>query len=213
MNFFEIKHFFDNPKKIRDFALNQMYQNYVWTKDSIWSGFRCPILDKQIKDEIHFKLEAAINKKIIDISYCFHLNPAISMHGYPHTDSDNPNSFAGVIYLSEEYPKDIDCGTTLYENLPNNSHPSKYILDYIDKMGIVYDTTLSPNNKFKLQFSNECIRFKSNILKKIKTFDFEFNKLVCYPGTTLHSPDFYFGGYDKSECRLTIAFHGKLDAI
>lgn len=209
----EVHNFFDDPDMIREFALLQNYTNFIWRNEGYWSGFRTHIESEEIKSELFNKLQNVLNKKIRNIVSCFHLNPQISMHGFPHVDSDALDSFAGVIYLNKEFPKDIDCGTTLYEDLPEHKNEcGRYIKNFTDKLEIVYDVTINPDNFFKHQFSQECLNFKRNVLKKVKTFNFEYNKMICYPGFKLHSPDFYFGN-GREISRLTIAFHGNFDAV
>jgi len=213
-NFIESKNFFADPDLVREFALNQQYRNWVWGGNGIWSGFRSPLQDESITNELVSKLEILNQRKIKTIQPCFHINPRVSMHGFPHTDFEahEIDSFAGVVYLNKEFPQER-CGTTIYEDLPEHKRQcEEYILNFYDKMEIVYDTTISPNNKFKHQFSKECLNFKTYVLKTVKCVDFEYNKVLCYPGYVLHSPDFYFGDI-KETSRLTIAFHGQFHAV
>lgn len=207
----EESNFFDNPLNVREHALTQHFHPYSFTGRGIWSGLRCPINNLEIENELKEKIENLNKRKIESFIPSFHINPIVSMHGYPHTDSNDLNSFAGVVYLNTKYPK--NCGTTIYEDLPKHK-PSceQYILNFFDKMEIVYSTALNPRNKFKLTYSEECLNFKNYVLKKIKSVEFEFNKILCYPGYVLHSPDFYFGE-TKETSRLTIAFHGQFHAV
>lgn len=207
----EKSNFFDNPISIREHALAQNFHPYVFTGQGIWSGLRCSINSSDIERELKEKIEDLNKRKIESFHPCFHLNPRVSMHGFPHKDSTDLHSFAGVIYLNMKHPK--NCGTTMYEDLPKHK-PScdQYVLNYFDKMEIVYSTALSPRNKFKLMYSEECLNFKNYVLKKIKSVEFEFNKFIFYPGYVLHSPDFYFGE-TKETSRLTIAFHGQFHAV
>lgn len=201
--------FFDNPVYIRDHALKQDYRNYVYTGQGIWSGYRAFINNQEIEFELISKLETLNQRKIKNILPRYHLNPKISMHGFPHIDSTNPNFFAGVVYMNQQYPE--NCGTTIYENLPDHKNDiENYIVNYFDKMEIVYDTTISFYNKYKQQFSKECINFKTQVLKPIKSVEFAFNRAVCYPGNTLHSPDYYFGD-TVNTFRLTVVFHGEFE--
>jgi hypothetical protein len=211
LNFIKEKpNFFDDPIAVRDYALRQKFLPYVFNSNTIWSGARCLINNSTIEKELREKLEILNKKKIQVLSSSFHLNPSVSMHGFPHKDSSNLNSFAGVVYLNKDYPE--NCGTTIYEDLPNDKpFCDQYITNFFDKMEIVYNTTLNPRNNFKLKYSEECLKFKNDVLKKIKSIDFEFNKLVCYPGYVLHSPDLYFGD-TITNSRLTIAFHGEFNA-
>ena len=207
----EVENFFENPDLIRDFALSQEFNPYIYTPNSIWSGFRAPINNQAIETELFEKIEKESGKKIRSFVSRFHLNPGVSMHGYPHVDAPEIDSFAGVVYLNRTYPE--NCGTTIYEDLPiHKSFVEKYIPNYVDKMEIVYNVNLNINNRFKQQYSQECLNFKTYVLKKFKSVDFEFNKMVLYPGNVLHSPDFYFGD-NKNNSRLTIAFHGNFHAI
>jgi hypothetical protein len=228
----EVSNFLDNPDQIREIGLSQNYAQYsrLSEPNSTWSGYRCRILNPskkekkddiqswldsaegfpackntEIGDEILNKLENVFRKKIIpsSLNLTFHINPYISRQGFPHFDTRDPNGFAGVIYLSKEYPEDIDCGTTIY----NTVHPFDADLD---KMKIMYEPNLSPTNRFKDIFSEELTERKQSleVYKKIK---FEYNKLICYPGMVIHSPDFYFGE-NLENSRMTISIHGKFDA-
>lgn len=207
----EKQNFFDDPNFVRDHALSQNFHPYVFSGRGIWSGLRCLINNERIEKELKEKLENLNGKKIAEFAPCFHINPSVSMHGFPHIDSNDRNSFAGVVYLNTNHPK--NCGTTIYEDLPKHK-PSceQYVLNFFDKMEIVYSTALNPRNRFKLSYSEECLNFKNYVLKKVKSVEFEFNKILCYPGYLLHSPDFYFGE-TKETSRLTIAFHGQFHAV
>ena len=78
-------------------------------------------------------------------------------------------------------------------------------------MEIVYSTSISKNNSLKEKFSQECLEFKKNLLQEVVSFNFEFNKMVCYSSNYLHSSNFYFGE-NKRSSRLTIEFFGEFNA-
>lgn len=208
----EITNFFDNPDLVRKNGLNQRYQpwnKYVHEK-SIWSGYRSDINDDSIQTEITSKIEKSFGRKILRILPLYHVNPWVSRQGFPHIDNKNINAFAGVIYLNEDWQlpvhdKITDFGTTIYDE--PNVHD--FIIDN-DKMRIMYETNLYEDNRFKDIFSEE-LTFLKSTLKIYKKVKFEYNKLICYPGNLLHSPDFYFGN-DVNNSRMTIAFHGEFHA-
>ena len=211
-NYLEIYDFFDDPDHVRNDALNSNYFTWMDDPNTVFSGYRAEISNEKIVNELIYKLQKINSKKIKTFACNYHLNPKISMHGFPHTDSNDDNSFAGVIYLSKIIPIK-ECGTTLYEDLPENKIQNDYIPEYRSKLEIVYCTHINQENVIKKQFSQECLNFKNNILKKIVSIENCFNKLLCYPSNVMHSPDFYFGD-SKQTSRLTIAYHGTLaDAI
>lgn len=200
--YFEEKDFLNNPNLVREYALTREFDTNTSNK-SIWSGFRykIPIEDAE---ELTLKIQDHFDKKITLNSVYFHMNPKVSMHGFPDKDSNNTNEFAGVIYLNDLTDK--NAGTTLYEDYDQYQYD-----DYLHKMQIVYSTSVPEDNIFKRRFSEECLNFKKNNLKQIVSFDFEFNKMVCYSANYLHSSNFYFGDSKRTN-RLTISFSGEIDA-
>jgi len=205
------ENFFDDPSYIRNIALSSNYIPCDFSiTTSIFSGFRAEIRKKEIIFKFKQNIENHFKKEISYLTCKFHLNPSVSMHGFPHNDSDSETGFAGVVYLNEFVPIQ-NSGTTIYQDLPAGKIIENYIEDYRFKMEIAYSTSLNPRNSFKLKCSEECLEFKKNLLTPIVTVDNIFNRLVCYPSKVLHSPDFYFG--DKKEnSRLTFVFHGEFNA-
>jgi Family of unknown function (DUF6445) len=205
------ENFFDDPLYVRNIALSSAYTPCDFSiKTSIYSGFRAEIRKREIISNFKQKLQSCLKKEISYLTCKFHLNPSVSMQGFPHNDSDLKNSFAGVVYLNEFVPIQ-NSGTTIYEDLPEQKVVEDYIEDYRFKMEIVYSTSLNPQNSFKLKFSDECLQFKENILTPIVKVDNIFNRLVCYPSRVLHSPGLYFGD-EKGNSRLTFVFHGEFHA-
>ena len=203
----EIENFLDNPYLVREYALQQDYQECKFECNKpLFSGFRCLVKSKCIFNEIFSKIEQISNLKIHEIHMSFHVNSEISVLGFPHHDSSyspEVKEFAGVIYLNE-LPMEMDkflYGTTMYEN------PDYIPDDYISKMQIVYNVNIPCENFYKLKFIKECLDYKSK-LKIIKNLGLEFNKLVMYSAHDFHSPNFYFGS-TLEDSRMTIAIHGK----
>lgn len=205
----ELNHFFDNPDMVREVALHQKYDQCNFNERGIYSGLRSKINEKSpIHVELKSKVQQIIKSNFINFTCDFHINPESSCLGFPHID-ESPSSpqthVAGVVYLNKEYPN--DCGTTLF--YPSESYNSLDDKEYLSKMQVAYSTHIPINNMFKRQIVEECIQFKNKVLEKMKQFQFEYNKLVYYDGSILHSPDFYFGN-NISNSRLTVVFHSKI---
>jgi hypothetical protein len=203
----EVKNFFDSPDLIREIAMHQDYKKCIFGNSAIYSGLRSPINENSlVYHELKTKMQSIIKKSFIRFSCDFHINPMNSCLGYPHTDfieqKDNQMHIAGVVYLNKVFPKDT--GTTLF--YPHNGYDS---VEYRSKMEIVYSLDIPSTNVFKNKFAEECLILKKETLKEMKKFEFEYNKLVFYDGSILHSPDFYFGD-NASNSRLTVVFHSRI---
>lgn len=205
----ELKHFFENPDMVREVAMHQHYDQCNFTERGIYSGLRSEInVNSPIYIELKTKIQKLISKEFREFNCHFHINPNGSCLGFPHTDTNTAqNHIAGVVYLNKEHPN--ECGTTLFHS--SSIYNSLDHEEYLAKMQIAYSLQIPSTNKIKQQIVDECVHFKTKVLQKKKNFTFEYNKLVYYDGSILHSPDFYFGN-NISNSRLTVVFHSKVNA-
>ncbi|NBV27547.1 hypothetical protein EBS02_00790 [bacterium] len=211
----EFKNFLNDPNAIRSFALTQDYRECDFLDEkSIFSGLRSRIHDINIINEITSKIQNVVSNEIEELlSITFHVNPDVSMLGYPHYDSDpgqstNLKKFASIIYLNDnvDYRNVSVFGTAIYKNISKKEIADKFLGGYRSEMQVVYDINIPPSNATKRGFADKCVNFKSS-LKELKNFDLEYNKLVIYNASQFHSPNHYFGETIE-DSRLTIAIHG-----
>lgn len=209
---FEYKNFLNYPDEIRNYGLNLEAKSYKADKQTIWSGYRAKLNNIEVVGEIVKKIEHVSKRKIQNIDPVFHFNPECSKQGVPHVDGYRSNGFAGVVYLNKIFSK--NSGTTIYENIPTiQQNRNKFdfidipIVNFRDKVEIMYNPNISADNVYKNIYSEELTKVKQNFLTEIVSFEFEYNKMICYPEYVLHSPNFYFGE-EKETSRMTIAFHG-----
>ena len=202
-----VDNFFDDPDFVRNYATSlRTYQPCdFFRKSGIFSGYRTAINNQKIESELISKVEKIYNRKLLCQSLAFHLNTHTSMLGCPHKDigaSDTlhkHSDIAGVVYLSKEAP--AGCGTALYKD-----PPSGITIDaYHDKMQILYDVAIPPNNRIKKEIANEMRAFK-NTLEIVAQSEHVYNTLIIYSAHALHAPGFYFGDTINNG-RLTIPIH------
>jgi hypothetical protein len=207
----EFINFFNDPNTVRNNALTQEYKECNFSRlDGIYSGLRSSITDSNIINEISTKIENITSNEIENIQFSFHINPDVSMLGYPHYDHDdfkNLKKFAGVIYLNDnvDYRYKEVFGTTIYKCVSQKELQKEY-KDYLAEMQIVYNINIPTSNSIKIEYADKCIDLKSK-LNDLKTFKLEYNKLILYNAAQLHSPNHYFGE-TVQDSRLTIAIHG-----
>jgi hypothetical protein len=200
-----LENFFDDPESVKNFAISSKYYpcNF-YQSTSIYSGYRCTIQDEKIESEIISKIKKILDKDNIKLSSCFHLNTNTSMLGFPHHDSQDPRSFAAVIYLNENAP--VNTGTSIFKNKSTD-----YVIEnYTHKMQIVYDVSLPPNNSIKQKFAKEIFEYKQSLTLETKSENV-FNRIFLYSSKKYHSPNLYFGK-NIHDGRLTIAIHGSIYA-
>lgn len=196
-----VDNFFDDPEEIRKFALLQDYFRGDWVQ---WPGLRSPdlnLLDQALFHTLSNKILSLFfeeRKKIdIELKASFQITTKKYEMGWIHTD--DPVSFAGVIYLNPE--TDPTCGTSIYQ-LSNYKLEDLYT-------EIVANAKMEFYNRINdsIDFSNHRkirTNYNSNF-KKTCDISNVYNRLVLYSGNTLHAENGFFG-MNKFDARMTLVF-------
>lgn len=205
-----IDNFYEDPFKIRDFALAQKFY-----QQGSWPGLRTGQIN-----ELDPTLFGNFAKKVLSIFFNIHheqvywnFNSTFQLcgssfeEGWVHADCDgiNPNGpkFAGVVYLTPNAP--LTGGTSVYK-LKDNEYADYYSIDwtYRDEF---YRGNLSCNlDQYRIyrNLHNE---------KFLKTIDISnvFNRLVIYNAADYHRENTLFGSI-KEDSRLTQVFFAHIDS-
>lgn len=195
-----IDNFYDDPNKVRDFALSLDYHD----SNGRYPGKRTNLLheiDKKFFDDFclkFFSLYYNFNSATVEwtvetefqLIHTFEENKNSPKNkGWIHIDTSS--ILAGVIYLTPEI--DEDCGTSVFdiidENLPLNG---------IDVKTAFYEKGIDNNYDETLLKYNSC--FKETI--KFKNI---YNRLISYDGTSYHGVNSFY----SKEPRLTQVFFVK----
>lgn len=193
-----VDNFFEEPEKIRNFALSQKFNTSL---DGQYPGMRTDYLHKI--NPVFFNY---FTEKLFSIFYNFEVetvNWTISTQfqliksyndervnqGWIHLD--DLSLFAGIVYLNE-IPNPLS-GTSIYDLKNNEEFNSdqlmkhKFYKNEISDMELYISTLEKNNNKFEktIQFQNK------------------FNRLVAFDGNTYHKIDSFSNNNDP---RLTLVF-------
>lgn len=200
-----IENFYENPDKIRDFALKQKY-TYCHELEKIEYVFP----GSRTKDlfDLDKNLHATICKKLISI---FHNSEHDIMRwglstnfqsvseeyneGVIHTDSNT--IFAGVLFLTPDAP--LDSGTSIFK--PNKSFDEEK-----------YQKALSDNDKRfhkgEIVMDTEYHKMFDEVLRVNNVY----NTLIVYEGDQFHAANKFFGN-QLTDSRLTqVFFINNIDA-
>lgn len=169
LNTFIIDNIYENPYKIREYALNQTYEHH-----SYHPGVRTNNIYMQ--PELYALLEKTFlsyNLKINDIHNYFQYNTA-DEYTWIHHDNViyGEETYAGIIYLTPNAP--ILGGTAMY----------KYIDGNMNKL----DTDLLQNKPNIMANAKDSSKWL-----KITQVGNIFNRLVIYNSNNYHSSMEYFG--------------------
>jgi hypothetical protein len=199
-----IDNFYENPYKIREFALSQEFKYLHELKDygNVFPGSRTKdlsIIDPAFFNKVCEKLTSVFHNYEHDkmrwlITSSFQSVTKDYDLGAIHQDSDT--IFAGVLFLSPN--PEIDSGTSLFK-----------------------ENDLFDQKKYQIALEENDLRFKEN--KKI-LFDYHkmfdeilrvrnvFNTLVLYEGNHYHAANKFFGNSLKQSRLTQVFFVKKVDA-
>lgn len=200
-----IENFYENPNKVREFALSQKYtfcherKNY----DFVYPGGRTKDiidLDSSLHEIICKKLISVFHNSEHDVmrwslSTNFQSVTNQYQEGFVHTDSNT--IFAGVLFLTPNAP--LKSGTSLFK--PNSSFD-----DYAYKAALTDHDQRFRKGDFSVdtkyhQMFDEIVRV-NNV----------YNSLVIYEGDQFHAANSFFGD-SLQDSRLTqVFFINNIDA-
>ena len=178
--------FFDNPDKIRAYALNQKYDNDI---DGRWPGSRTqnissvsPIFFHTICQKILSLFYTAKQPYFYEAEVYFQIVDKKFGSGWVHKD---PYVITAIVYLSPE----SGSGTSLYVKKDIDFDDNEYIPDKHTNYKNSIDQGISRD------LNNE---------KYIETLNISgmYNRLVVFDSNTYHAAHDFFGD-NKEESRLT----------
>lgn len=180
---FIIDNIYENPYKIREYALTQTYEHHTYHP-----GIRTNYTYMQ--PELYALLEKVFlsyNLQITNIHNHFQYNTADESTWIHHDniDDNGENTYAGIIYLTPNAP--ILGGTATY----------KYIDGNMDRL----DTELLQNKKNVTANSKDSSKWL-----KITQVGNIFNRLVIYNSSSYHSSMEYFGNNIQDSRLMQLLF-------
>lgn len=193
-----VDNFFEEPEKIRNFALSQIF-NY--SPEGKYPGRRTDYLHKINPEFFNF-----FTKKLFSIFYNFEVetvNWVVSAHfqliesyeddrlnrGWIHLD--DRSLFAGVVYLNQN--PDPSAGTSIYDLKDNEEFEYDQTMKHKFYKGEISDIEIYVNS------------LEKNNSKFEKTIEFKnkFNRLIAFDGESFHKIDSFS---NNNEPRLTLVF-------
>ena len=194
-----VDNFFNNPDKVRAFALGLEYT----TSSEMYAGKRSAELADINKDffevfchRVLTILSADRDIEIVKISARFQKIPRISTthpelnQGWVHDDGEN--IFAGIIYLDPT--PNPDSGTSLY-SLNEGCDAVDPALSEIKRS--LYRGSLEDE-----QVAVDAIKKHNGKFTETARFNNVYNRLVAYDASVFHKAN----SYDNDEDRLTLVF-------
>lgn len=195
-----IDNFFDNPYKIRNYALENLYHQHESILNDTgknYPGIRCN-LSQDIYSFLRKNVEKIINKRFERFDASFHLTSREHQLGLIHKDGLN---IAGLIYLNEDAPQ--GSGTILCEprDIENQPFLDTYMQKQFNEASSTQDIDIIENfANFKKEYNTKNYKIHLNVENK-------FNRLLIYKGTSYHAPYNYFGN-NIFNSRLVVVFWG-----
>lgn len=193
-----VDNFFDEPEKIRNFALSQTFNH---SPEGKYPGMRTDYLHK-----INPKFFDHFTKKLFSIFYNFEAEAVkwvVSSHfqliesydddrlnqGWIHLD--DRSLFAGVVYLNQN-PNPL-AGTSIYDLKDHEEFDYDQTMKHKFYKGEISDSELYINT------------LEKNNSKFEKTIEFKnkFNRLIAFDGKSYHKIDSFS---NNKEPRLTLVF-------
>ena len=187
-----VDNFFEDPIKIRDYALSQDFLNDT---ENSWPGKRTNslhiinpklfhhVIRKSLqifyKDDEQYEYEASMQFQLTDCSY-----------GTGWVHADIYNMITGIIYLNPD--NQLSSGTTIYQPKTIGNIPINLDIKQEYFKGTIQNCTQAQNEN-----NNQ---FEETIVIKNK-----FNRLVLFDSHLYHSADNFIGN-DKDSSRLTLIF-------
>jgi len=196
-----LDNFFDDPDKIREWALQQ---EYFPAKDGNWPGLRSKLIN-----ELNAPFFRLVCRKFFsqfydlqnmeelswEVTMRFQMIPKGYDSGWIHSD-EKAGQITGIIYLSPN--ANLNGGTSIYRNKSNIVQPMidnrKFKEDsYLNKI------TMQEAKKYKEEHNaqfEETIRV-SNV----------YNRSICFDSQLIHGAQDFFG--EGEDSRLTLVFFVK----
>lgn len=191
-----IDNFFETPNQVREWGLSL---NFYKGNRGNWPGYRTDLI--HMVDE---KFHSLLCQKIIKhTSYNFFQQFDASFalcdetweSGWIHTDPMEFN-VVGLIYLSPNPPKDIHCGTTIYD-VPENYTNG----DEVFTADVNQEDSTKRQTEARLQHNSH---FTAN-----QIIENRYNRCIIFDARQWHGAGDFFGHPDnKHDQRLTIVFFG-----
>lgn len=197
-----IENFYNDPDKIREFALKQ---DYYEATDGRWPGRRTNSLN-HIDPDFFTKF----CNKVIELFYhnyekieykcetMFQLIEPYSNDEYSDLNvgwihCDSPKEFAGVIYLTPD--ANIDSGTSMF--YPKDP----------EKLGLPdLDHTLIKDLFYKRKIENfysDHLRYHNDHFYEVTRYQNVYNRMICFDGSLNHKANSF---YSNGNTRLTQVF-------
>jgi hypothetical protein len=200
-----VEDFYENPDKIRTFALAQQYHHCHEIPNSkyVFPGSRTKDLfdlDKSLHEKICSKLVSIFHNTEHDsmrwaISTNFQSVTEEFKDGVIHTDHNT--IFAAVLYLSPNAP--LNSGTSLFK--PNN---------LFDK--VKYEQALADNDtRFKAGEIAMDTSYHS-MFDEVVRVNNRYNTLILYEGQHYHAANQFFGDTLENSRLSQVFFINKIDA-
>lgn len=194
-----VDHFFNNPDKVRNFALGLEYN----TSSETYAGKRTAELadiDKDFFEVFCHRLLTVLTDdkdiEIIKISARFQKIPRISTthpelnQGWVHDDGEN--IFAGIIYLDQN--PNPDSGTSFYTL---NEGEDAVVPELSEIKRSLYSGKLTDE-----QVAVDAIKKHNGKFTETARFNNVYNRLVAYDASVFHKAN----SYDNDHERLTLVF-------
>ena len=200
-----LENFYEDPDKVRTFALNQKYQYRHQLKDVayVFPGARTKdlsVINKPLFENVCNKIISLFHNSQYE-----HMRWAITTNfqsvsedygrGVIHSDSNTV--FAAVVYLSPDAP--LEAGTSLYR--PNQQFKQDE-----------YEKALKENDK---RFANGDIIMNTayhSMFDELVRINNVYNTLILYEGTHYHAANQFFGKTLKDSRLAQVFFVSNIDA-
>jgi Family of unknown function (DUF6445) len=204
-----VDNFFEDPDKIREYALSLEYAkgkgNWPGERTNFLEKIDMPMAKKIAEQIISLFVDLRVHEIGWDIESQFQLISSDYEFGLIHNDlSVEKWDIAGVVYLNPDAP--LDAGTSIHRINPNIDVST---LDF--NLDELYDL----KHKFYLG-ENDGTRYKelrniyNNTFEKTVGVSNVYNRLVAYSTNEFHQADKYFGN-TKDDSRLTFVFFAKFE--
>ena len=201
-----VDNFYENPDKIREFALNL---NYYSSENGQWPGKRTKLLH-EIDEKFFQNFCTKIFSMYYDfnfmqleckVSTCFQLiepyeNDMSSLKNKGFIHLDNDSTFAGIIYLTPNI--NSNCGTSLYKLVKPELLP-KLLDSKKDIKSLYYKDHIDDN-------FDENFLLHQSAFEETVTFKNLYNRMLSFDSTVWHGANNF---YTKKEPRLTQVFFVK----
>ena len=191
-----IDNFFETPNQVREWGLAL---NFYKGNRGNWPGYRTDLIH-MVDDKFHSLLCQKIIKHT-SYNYFQQFDASFALcdesweSGWIHNDPKEFN-VVGLIYLSPNPPKDISCGTTIYDAPEDYQNGDEVFTDDVNE-----EDSSKRQTEARLQHNSH---FTSN-----QIIENRYNRCIIFDARQWHSAGQFFGHPDnKHDQRLTIVFFG-----